>query len=30
VSRVGRQDFGANAHHFEHFAAAVQDALQEP
>jgi uncharacterized protein (DUF1499 family) len=30
VSRVGRQDFGANAHHFARFAAAVQDALQEP
>jgi uncharacterized protein (DUF1499 family) len=30
VSRVGRQDFGANAHHFDRFAAAVQDALQEP
>jgi len=30
VSRVGRQDFGANAHHCERFAAAVQDALQEP
>jgi uncharacterized protein (DUF1499 family) len=30
VSRVGRQDFGANARHFARFAAAVQDALQEP
>ena len=30
VSRVGRQDFGANARHFDRFAAAVQDALQEP
>jgi uncharacterized protein (DUF1499 family) len=30
VSRVGRQDFGANAHHFARFAAAVQDALQQP
>jgi len=30
VSRVGRHDFGANAHHFDRFAAAVQDALQEP
>ena len=30
VSRVGRQDFGANARHFYRFAAAVQDALQEP
>ena len=29
VSRVGRQDFGANAHHFARFAAAVQDALQD-
>jgi len=30
VSRVGRHDFGANARHFARFAAAVQDALQEP
>ena len=30
VSRVGRQDFGANARHFDRFAAAVQAALQEP
>jgi len=30
ASRVGRQDFGANARHFARFAAAVQDALQEP
>jgi len=27
ASRVGRQDFGANARHFDRFAAAVQDAL---
>ena len=30
VSRVGRQDFGANARHLVRFAAALQDALQEP
>ena len=30
ASRVGRQDFGANAHLVARFAAAVQDALQEP
>lgn len=30
TSRVGRQDFGANARHFVRFAAAVQDALQSP
>jgi uncharacterized protein (DUF1499 family) len=30
VSRVGKHDFGANARHVDRFAAAVQDALQEP
>ena len=30
TSRVGRQDFGANARHFARFAAAVQDDLQGP
>jgi uncharacterized protein (DUF1499 family) len=30
VSRVGRHDFGANDRHYRRFAAAVQDALQEP
>lgn len=30
VSRIGRHDFGSNARHFDRFAAAIQDALQEP